>query len=64
MFLRSKVALLRKKIRQSDVSAGENEIITRFSLAKVRISRSKVRFLRLPSRCETWWEEAIGGAGD
>jgi hypothetical protein len=37
MFPRGKVSLLRKETRQSEVSAGKNEITTRFLLAKVRI---------------------------
>ena len=50
MFLRSKVSLVRKEVSQSEVSAGENEGFTRFSSAKVRISRLKVWSLRLLAR--------------
>lgn len=50
MFLRSKVSFVRKEIRQSEVSAGENEDSTPFLLAKVRISRLKVWSLRLLAR--------------
>lgn len=57
MFLRSKVALLRKEARQSELSAGENDIFTRLPLAKVRDSRSKVRFRRAAR------EEKLGGRG-
>ena len=55
MFLRSKVALLRKEARQSELSTGENDIFTRLPLAKVRDSRSKVRFRRAAR------EEKLGG---
>jgi hypothetical protein len=34
MFLRPKVSLLRKEVRQSEVSAGENESFTRFRSLK------------------------------